>query len=179
MIPILITAFEHERRYIKYKFQHSVDYFIRNVDFYKKMNHAIVLFGSCGAFDLWNLARVDLLMSPDSWCDFQGSAISTIYPDEIISMTKCAGGFTASHSIHDPDETEELRRGLGCAIVDQETTKIGRICRDAGIPWQSIRYIIDGCDKKVMPPVINHFWRKHQHKRMQLKMEALLNESIV
>jgi len=172
MIPILVTAHEHERKYIRYGYQESMGEFIKTISFHRKMNHAAVIFGSCGALDY--MGRYDYLISPFAWHDEE----SLIVPDKIIPVGIEGYGYTADHGVctHTEAHLIKYKKSTYTVVVDQETTKFGRICIEAEIKWQSVRYVIDGCFRRIVPPGINHFWRKHQHKRMQKKMEALLNE---
>lgn len=170
MIPILVTQHAHERRYIKYKRQHSVDEFLKNIDFHKKMNHAVILFGSCGALDIMD--QYNHLISPYHWHNQEGDiAVS----DDILPIAHCGSGYTSDYSVHNPLEAIRIKfEHRDCMIVDQESANIAKICFDNGIPFQSIRYVIDGCHRRIIPKGINHFWRKFQHRRMQLKMDRLL-----
>ena len=59
-------------------------------------------------------------------------------------------------------------------IVDMESQQVSDLCEKYGVPFKSIRYIIDRDRGRVMPWGINHFWRKYQHRRMQLKFNKYL-----
>ena len=59
-------------------------------------------------------------------------------------------------------------------VVDMESQRVYNLCRKYGTKFTSIRYIIDLDRGKVMPTGINHFWRKFQHRRMQLKFNKYL-----
>ena len=59
-------------------------------------------------------------------------------------------------------------------LVDMESKKVYDECKKHNIKFTSIRYIIDLDRGKVMPTGINHFWRKFQHRRMQLKFNKYL-----
>ena len=64
-------------------------------------------------------------------------------------------------------------------LVDMESYQVKNMCDKYNINFKSIRYVIDFCDKKVMPIGINHFWRKWQHKRMQEKFNELIIQNKV
>jgi hypothetical protein len=170
-IPLLVTQHAHERRNISHN-QMSVDELKISLDMLKKGNWSVVLFGSCGALDI--IARYDYLISPRKWFNKKGDVI---IPERILPVEICGSGFTADHSVRDPFEVEQIKSAYqDCVVVDQESVIIGRMCQDAGIPFQSVRYVIDGCHRRIMPPVINHFWREYQHRRMHGKMNRLLKE---
>ena len=59
-------------------------------------------------------------------------------------------------------------------LVDMESEIVEKLCKNLGVKFTSIRYIIDLDRGKVMPTGINHFWRKFQHRRMQLKFNKYL-----
>jgi hypothetical protein len=62
------------------------------------------------------------------------------------------------------------------ALVDMESQKVHDVCEKHGVKFRSIRYIIDYDRGKVMPTGLNHFWRKFQHRRMQLKFNKWMEE---
>ena len=59
-------------------------------------------------------------------------------------------------------------------LVDMESQQVFDLCEKYNVPFRSIRYIIDRDRGRVMPWGINHFWRKFQHRRMQLKFNKYL-----
>jgi hypothetical protein len=61
-------------------------------------------------------------------------------------------------------------------VVDMESGKLARCCFMEMIPFISIRYITDRCEKRVMPWGINHFWRIYQDWRMQRMFDRLMME---
>ncbi len=72
------------------------------------------------------------------------------------------------------DLTDDFIYGKGYCYVDQESYHVGKLCQTLGVEFISVRYMIDRCDRKAMPIGANHFWRKWQHKRMQLKFNKWL-----
>jgi len=65
---------------------------------------------------------------------------------------------------------------IGGLLKDMESHKVWKICRKYNIPFKSIRYIIDRDRGRVTLWGINHFWRKYQHRRMQLKFNKYLED---
>ena len=61
-------------------------------------------------------------------------------------------------------------------LVDMESYWVWQMCKKYDTPFKSIRYIIDRDRGRVMPWGINHFWRKYQHRRMQLKFNKYLEK---
>lgn len=61
-------------------------------------------------------------------------------------------------------------------LVDMESERVAELCANHRVSFRSIRYIIDRDRGRVMPWGINHFWRKYQHRRMQLKFNKYLEK---
>ena len=61
-------------------------------------------------------------------------------------------------------------------LVDIESERVAELCANHRVSFRSIRYIIDRDRGRVMPWGINHFWRKYQHRRMQLKFNKYLEK---
>jgi hypothetical protein len=61
-------------------------------------------------------------------------------------------------------------------VVEMESNRLAMICQNECIPFYSIRYITDRCEKRVMLWGINHFWRIYQDWRMQRMFDRLMME---
>jgi len=59
-------------------------------------------------------------------------------------------------------------------VCDMETDLVYDYCHARDIEFKIYRYIIDRCDRRVMPWGINHFWRDWQHYKMQTKFDQML-----
>ena len=68
--------------------------------------------------------------------------------------------------VHDDKWTHHFRH-FRYYLIDQESYQVNELCKKYNKPFRSVRYVIDFCDRRVMPIGINHFWRMIQHRRMQ------------
>jgi len=126
----------------------------------------VILFGSCGRLDS-NLRDYSELIIPAGWTNKE----KWIYTDGNDGY-----GVTTDHSVKHKWERQALSL-QGFRYVDQESYHVAKLCQKLGVEFISVRYMIDRCDRKAMPIGINHFWRKYQHKRMQLKFNKWLEEN--
>jgi len=174
---LLVTAHPHERKYITYQPQCGID----EMQNYKP--EGVILFGCSGLLQdhLWVddceywYPQLDQLYSPKMWVNGNHLNVMT---DEIITrgIDFSGDGFSAPRPLHTKEDRLLINNVFPAAVVvDLETVKTGLLCREQGYKFQSVRYIIDRCDRKCAPTVINHFWRKWQHRRMQLKFQEVLN----
>jgi len=133
-----------------------------------KRSNKVILFGSCGRLDS-NLRDYGELIIPGSWYinSLEGITVNAIGP------RAC----TMDHSVKEKWE-RKLLFYLGFYCVDQESYHVGKLCQGLGVPFVSVRYMIDRCDRKAMPIGINHFWRRYQHRRMQLRFNKWLREEV-
>jgi len=190
MKPALLYANYHEVKYINYSPAIPLDRddILRIWKKKDRINFAI-LFGCCGLLQSKyskSSKRIPLkkFVVPLSWVNFDGREIGTSVPNgvkwtnELVGkyVGACGIGYTSDISIKYRYEVNRIIAEANALVVDQESYKVLKMCRELLVPAISIRYVIDKCDKRVMPPGINHFWRMFQHYRMQKKMEELLNE---
>ena len=128
----------------------------------------IILFGSCGRLDS-NLRDYGELIIPGAWSDGEGY----VYIHWNMKRPFDSYGITTDHKVQYKWERKAwAERGFYC--VDQESYHVAKLCKELDVEFVSVRYMIDRCDRKCMPIGINHWWRKYQHKRMQLKFNEWL-----
>ena len=149
----------------------------------------IILFGSCGllqrfhrdacVYCIWGEEKQcskcpykianDDFISPETWIMND----RMIKADQII-MPTWGNGVTIDYSCRDRNKI--LWEHPEAICVDQESFILAQWCKERGIKFQSVRYIIDKCGR-MYPPVVNHFWRKRQHKKMQEAFLGLIQEN--
>ena len=156
--PLLLYAYPHEVKYIKHKPNHCISvripmcqdgqifYVPSSMMFEKYIVDAdkVILFGSAGLLD-HNVKKYDQF-------------------------------FYNSVYVWDSVKTKEGRlryveRGQVC---DMESGFVANVCSKHNVPFLNVRYVIDKCDKRVMPIGINWLWRIFQHRRMQKKFDRML-----
>ena len=116
----------------------------------------VVLFGTCG---LVGHHPLNMFVAPIKWIGYSGRCITLNRGMPYI-------GYTSYHSVKTKSERKELEKKK-VLVVDQESYIVGRACELVYVDFISIKYIIDKCDRRAVPYGINHYWREHQHKRMQ------------
>ena len=175
MKPILLYASEDEVKYIDYEPKICIG--VKAVDLGLLLEvtfkyDSVILFGCSGLtgshIKRWKIKH---LHTPLTW----------MYHGDEISVNYCFPELTNTLHFYDPayGYTVSQRQSKGVQslpfiVVDQESYHVARLCQRLEKKFVSVRYIIDMCDKKVYPPVINYFWRKFQHKRMQSRMNKIL-----
>jgi nucleoside phosphorylase len=162
----------------------------------------IILFGSCGVIkdgywqsevdwytedygNYWNATDLSSFIEPSVWYYYDHDKF--IYAPESVMATpilnnisNCWHGVTSTYGVHERYKVDVIRSLCPkTAVVDMESWYVGKLCNEVVIPFTSIRYIIDRCHRRCKPPIINHFWRKYQHKRMQIRFNNLLREYAV
>ena len=80
-------------------------------------------------------------------------------------------GWQASRS---QAQLNKLYKWDGYPLVDMESEKVEKICRELGVKFTSIRYIIDFDRGKLLPFLFNGIARWYQHRRMQKKFNKYL-----
>jgi hypothetical protein len=166
---ILLYASPHEVKYIKYpihKFHIGVGMSkIRNF----WLSEPAVLFGSCGLIApravLTENHKLDMLVECGYWYNEDGDCVDLEW-----GVFK---GITTEKPVHNKFYREVLEN-RGFFICDMESYHVAKVCKEAGVEFRSIRYVIDLCDKKVMPIGLNWAWREWQHYRMQKIFERWL-----
>ena len=193
---LLLYANESEVRYIDYQPRFCIGLkavdlpkltFIRN----RLLDYSgVILFGSCGLlkpfYDEYcyicddpedcdgceNKVRMDRFVVPEKWFNDREEYFKT---DDILPLPRMGSGVTMPYSVRSKHLTEYVKEICPqCEVVDQESYIVGKFCQDNGVKFVSVRYVIDRCNRGVMLPAMNHFWRKHQHKRMQRKFNELI-----
>lgn len=159
---VLAYAHEHEVRHINYLHKYHKDE-ISQCD-------GVILFGTCGVIQD---VPIDRLIAPVYWEIFGPKRVGCNLG---IDCWRVLVGFTSSFSIHKKKQVEYIANKYCAKIVDMESYWVGLDCQRRKIPFVSVRYVIDRCHKKIKPFGINYFWRIFQHKRMQQKMEVLIND---
>jgi len=178
---ILLYASPHEVKWVDYvprycigvgatRFKGQWRRFESRVVMHLDKADKVVLFGSCGRLDS-NLRDFGELIIPGAWMR-DGHTLNWI-----TVKGHTGHGITTDHSVKTKEERERLFR-CGFYCVDMESYHVAKLCQELDVPFVSVRYMIDRCDRKAMPPGINHFWRKYQHKRMQLKFNQWLREEV-
>ena len=193
---LLLYANESEVRYIDYQPRYCIG--LKAVDLYKLTYirnrlldySGVILFGSCGLLNDYYQemcgticdypencheckyrVKLDEFVIPFRWYNDRDEFFET---DKILDRIGC--GVTMPYSVRSKHLTEYVKEICPqCEVVDQESYIVGKFCQDNGVKFVSVRYVIDRCNRGVMLPAVNHFWRKHQHKRMQLKFQEVLN----
>ncbi len=173
---ILLYADPVEVKYVDYEYKFCVGICAKKIKDYHKGNFLkitlrnadkAILFGTCGRLDS-NLRDYGELIIPGMWSDGK---------DWIYVNSNGSYGITSDRSIKHKWERQALfLQGFYC--VDQESFHVGKLCKELGVEFISVRYMIDRCDRKAVPTGINHFWRMYQHKRMQLKFNEWLKENV-
>jgi hypothetical protein len=162
MKPILVYANWHEVQYIDYSPKIS---FRETKAFPPFPEYQPILFGCSGLLSrerryARNLFNVSCIFYKNKTLQLAGSLIfENIY------------SFHSDVPVHDKYKVFAIRELHPDAVfVDMESGILAE-----QIPnLQVIRYAIDRCDKRMYPPVINYFWRKYQHHKMQFYMENYL-----
>jgi hypothetical protein len=151
----------------------------------------VVLFGSCGLlkeyYDEYGCyycdepdhcnecdykVKYDRFIVPEKWVGDAGDIIKT---DDLFKLPRMGTGLTWTGSVRSKHLTEYVKVTYPDAMcVDQESFIVGKYCKERKIPFVSVRYVIDRCNRKVMLPAFNYFWRRNQHKRMQRKFNELI-----
>jgi len=177
---ILLYASPHEVKWVDYvprycigvgatRFKGQWRRFESRVVMHLDKADKVVLFGSCGRLDS-NLRDFGELIIPRGWFNQNRQLI--------VVAGERGYGITTDHSVKYKWERQSLfDQNIDC--VDQESYHVGKLCQELGVPFVSVRYMIDRCDRKAMPTGVNHFWRMWQHKRMQLKFNQWLREENV
>lgn len=172
---ILLYASPHEVKYVTYEPKYNIGVGAKLLEqswllqkTIKYSNH-VILFGSSGLtmkYDCcitdWDRNKVPLdeFIIPRTW-------------NGIKVDGKCCAGYTSKRTVKEQWEREWLAKKR-VMVVDQESAVVAKLCQKLGVKFTSVRYIIDRCDKRVMPMGINWAWRKYQHRRMQLKFNDWL-----
>jgi hypothetical protein len=171
----------YNKRYIGYKARYlsEVEPYIANSD-------KVVLFGAsgllqdyCPNFDDYDAKEEDC---EKSLYDFYAPRVWESYRDEPIAkadaefagISKAGVGYTNSCSVKEKEIRQLIVRNYNAIVVDMESWFVGRMCNDYNVPFISVRYIIDRCDRRCKPFGFNHFWRKKQHRIMQKRFELLI-----
>jgi len=168
---ILLCADPAEVKWVNYGNKLCIGVGAKHIDHYKlalMANDKVILFGSCGRLDS-NLRDYGKLIIPIGWFN-QDMQLIVVAGDH-------GYGITTNHSVKYKWERQLLfNQNIDC--VDQESYHVAKLCKELNVPFLSVRYMIDRCDRKAMPTGINHFWRMWQHKRMQLKFNEWLRENV-
>jgi len=129
----------------------------------------VILFGSSGLIAPPRIIDYDysIFLEPKIWYNEDGECIEMEH-----GLYK---GITTELPVKSRLYTNILRSNA-YLCCDMESYHVAKICKEAGVKFRSIRYVIDRCNEKVMPTGINWAWRKYQHKRMQQKFSKLLSE---
>ena len=177
---ILLYADPHEVRYVDYCLGWDRMHIeigaphinTKMVKYVLSQHKRVILFGSSGlvqdnycCITDWDTHKVpyDEFIIPYNW-------------NGIKVDGECCAGYTSKHPVKEQWERGWLRNKR-VMVVDMESAIVAKVCQGLGVKFTSVRYIIDKCDRKCMPIGINHFWRKFQHRRMQLKFNRWLNEN--
>jgi len=143
----LLYAHPSEVKYVKYPWKYCIgiggNLINEEMKLMIKSSPEIVLFGSCGYTGLNN--------------DFKWNSLVELKEIPVVW-----------HSVKTMADREYYLYN-GYLFVDQESFIVKEICDKYNVPFRSIRYISDRCNKRVYPWGFNHFWRKFQDRRMQLK----------
>jgi len=146
---ILLYASLHEVRYVTRGDRYCIGYRAEHLKIYETLirySDYVILFGCSG----W-------LGGERRW-------------DDLIELKRI---IYIPEPVHTEEQVHQCKY-LNYYLVDLESYQVSEMCKKHNVPFKSIRYIIDRGDKKVMPTGINHFWRKYQHKRMQLKFNKYM-----
>lgn len=169
---ILLYASSYEAKYVDYepKYCVGVGNQLAGLHAFLMGYGSVILFGSSGLIAPPSFIENDygILLEPSIWYNEEG---------DYIELEHGIGkGVTTEQPVKSKFYKEILRAGA-YFCCDMESYHVAKICKEAGVKFRSIRYVIDRCDEKIMPAGINWAWRKYQHKRMQLKFnEWLKNE---
>ena len=141
---ILLYASPHEVKYISYQPMICIGVGATQLERYRcviEKADEVILFGSCG---------------------YTG--------DERIDYGKL---IELKEYIHVPEpvdsEWRDYYQVMGYLYVDMESYQVNKLCKELGVPFRSIRYVMDRCGRRCVLWGYNHFWRIRQHKKMQLK----------
>ena len=146
---ILLYANESEVRYVTYEPKYCIGYRAEDLDKHIDIigqADEVILFGCSGYTGLKNIA----------W--------NRLYTQQTFPYVHCRVD----------EEWVDNFRYTNDMLVDLESYHVYNLCKEMDVPFKSIRYIIDRCDRRCVPRGINHFWRKYQHRRMQLMFNKYL-----
>jgi hypothetical protein len=164
---VLLYANPNEVRYVTRGDRYCIGYRAESLNIYRTLiqhHDRVILFGSCGSLmPMRNLIDLKSLWIPERWF-YKGNSIKC--------YTGRGYGITSDISIKCKKQRELY--GITYDIVDMESYHVGKLCEELGVPFLSVRYIIDGCDRKILPTGLNWAIRRYQHKRMQRKFNEFL-----
>jgi len=81
----------------------------------------------------------------------------------------------SSHIVSSQEEKQKLARHSNVIAVDMESAVIGRIARQAGIPFMVIRAVADAADE-ALPPCITGTMDNRGHLQMQRLLSTLVRQ---
>ena len=78
---------------------------------------------------------------------------------------------------HVGEEERYHYNSINYHYVDMESYQVHKFCKEHGIKFRSIRYVIDRCGRRCVMWGFNHFWRKWQHWKMQTNFNKWIEEN--
>jgi hypothetical protein len=175
---LLLYADNSEVKQMDYKYMWCIGLGAKRLPMFEesiKDFAGVVLFGSCGLLKEYYKGKYDRFIVPDKWISDAGDIIKT---DDLLKLTRMGTGLTWPGSVRSKHLTEYVKTTYPEAMcVDQESFIVAKYCQERQIPFISVRYVIDRCNRKVMLPAFNYFWRRNQHKRMQRKFNELIKSA--